>query len=137
MRPRPMAEKTVHVRGVARSFRFAWRGLVALLRSQPNARVHAAATLAVLVLGLLLRLAPIEWCAILIAAAVVWIAEALNTSVELLADAVAPSMHPLVERSKNVAAAAVLVASIAAVGVALLIFMPRLWALTAGAAGAS
>lgn len=124
-----MAEKTIHVRGVARSFRFAWRGLGFLLRSQPNARIHAAATTAAVVAGLLLRLSPIEWCAVAAAAAAVWIAEALNTSVELLADAVAPSMHPLVERAKNVAAGAVLVASIAAVAVALLVFGPKLWAL--------
>lgn len=121
-----MAEKTIHVRGVARSFRFAWRGLAFLLRSQANARIHAAATVLVIAAGLLLRLSPVEWCAILIAAAAVWIAEALNTSVEQLADAVAPSMHPLVERAKNVAAGAVLVAAITAVGVALLIVVPKL-----------
>jgi diacylglycerol kinase (ATP) len=124
-----MAHKTLNYRGVVRSFRFAWRGLVFLLLSQPNARVHAAATAAVVIVGLLLRLSAIEWCVILAATAAVWVAEALNTSVELLADAVAPSMHPLVERAKNVAAGAVLVASIAAVGVALLVTVPRLWAL--------
>lgn len=126
-----MAYKSFRLRGPLRSLRFAWRGLIFLVRSQRNAQLHLAATVAVGVVGVLVGLSASEWCVILLAVAGVWAAEGMNASIELLADAVAPSMHPLVERAKDVAAGAVLVASLAAVGVGLLIVVPKLWALGA------
>ncbi len=126
-----MAYKSFRLRGPLRSLRFAWRGLIFLVRSQRNAQLHLGATVAVGVVGVLVGLSASEWCVILLAVAGVWAAEGMNASIELLADAVAPSMHPLVERAKDVAAGAVLVASLAAVGVGLLVCVPKLWALGA------
>ena len=56
-------------------------------------------------------------------------AEAVNTAVETLADAVKPERHPLVGRAKDLAAAGVLLAAMAAATVGLLVFGPRVWAL--------
>ncbi len=109
----------------AQSFRFAWRGLVAVARSQHNAWIHGGATALVLVAGLALRLSAGEWAILLIAMAAVWAAEAFNTAIEILGDAVASGDHPLVGRAKDVAAGAVLVTAVAAVGVGLLVLLPR------------
>ncbi len=112
----------------ARSFVDAGRGLRWLLTSQPNARIHAVATIAVVSLGAWLVLAPIEWCAVLLAIGLVWTAEGLNSALEALADRVAPEEHPLVGRAKDLAAGAVLVAAIIAAMVGLLVFGPKLLA---------
>ncbi len=109
----------------AQSFRFAWRGLVAVARGQHNAWIHAAATVAILAAGLALRLSAGEWALLALAMAAVWAAEAFNTAVEVLGDAVAPEDHPLVGTAKDVAAGGVLVTAVGAVAVGLLVLVPR------------
>ena len=99
-----------------------------MLRSQQNAWLHAAATVAVIFIGLVFRLTSIEWCFITLAVISVWTAEALNTAVELLTDVASPDFHPIAGKAKDVAAAAVLIAAIGAVTIGLFVFLPRLLA---------
>jgi diacylglycerol kinase len=116
----------------ARSFGFAFRGVVTLLATQHNAWIHAAATVAVVGLGLTLGVSRLEWALLVFAIALVWTAEGLNTALEWLCDAAAPEYHPLVKQAKDVAAAAVLLAAIGSAVVGLLVFGPRLLALLGG-----
>ena len=97
-----------------------------MLKTQHNAWVHFAATLVVLVFGLLFNLTQIEWCFIVLAIVNVWMAEALNTAVEFLADVTNPDFHPLVKKAKDVAAGAVLISAIGAILVGMIIFGPKL-----------
>ncbi len=113
----------------ARSFVDAGRGLWWVFVSQPNARIHAFATVCVVGLGVWLGLLVLEWCAVLLAIGLVWVAEALNSALEALADRAAPEWHPLVGRAKDAAAGGVLVAAIIAMLVGLLVFGPKLLAL--------
>lgn len=115
--------------GRIRSFRFAGRGMGLTLRSQPNAWIHAAATVAVVIAGYLLGISRTEWCLIVLACAAVWTAEALNTALEFLADATTMKFHPLVGQAKDVAAGAVLVTALAALIVGVLVFGPYLMVL--------
>ncbi len=110
----------------ARSFRYAGRGVVALLRSQHNAWIHAAGSVAVVGLGFAVGLSRLEWCLVVLAMVAVWSAEAVNTAFEVLCDVASPEVHPLVERAKDVAAGAVLLAAVGAVVVGLLVFGPHL-----------
>ncbi|HWA41140.1 MAG TPA: diacylglycerol kinase family protein, partial [Gemmatimonadales bacterium] len=87
------------------------------------------ATALVLVVGGLTRLTRLEWCALVFAIALVWIAEGVNTALEKLADAAVPERNDLVAQAKDVAAGAVLIAAFAAVAVGALLFVPRLLAL--------
>jgi diacylglycerol kinase (ATP) len=112
--------------GRLESLRYAARGLRALLAHEPNARVHLAATAAALAVGIALGLTPLEWCAVVTAMALVWMAEALNTAVEALCDLVHPDPHPLVARAKDVAAAGVLCAALGAAAIGVLVFGRRL-----------
>ena len=109
-----------------RSFRFALAGIWTVLRSQPNAWVHAAATVVVVAAGLLLGLSASEWAVLVLAMMAVWTAEALNTALEFLADVTSPQFHPLVKQAKDVAAGAVLIAAIGAVVIGLLVLGPHL-----------
>jgi len=109
----------------ARSFSHAFRGVGRLFR-EPNARIHALATLVVLGLGFFLQLEPLEWGALVFAIALVLAAEAFNTAIEALADAAVPKHHPLVAEAKDVAAAGVLLAALGAVAIAVLVLGPHL-----------
>ena len=116
-------------RGRLRSFDYAFRGLAVCFRTQANARIHASATVLVVALGLALKLAAWEWCAVVISIASVWAAECFNTALEGVVDLVSPERQPLAGRSKDLAAGAVLAAAIGAAVVGGIIYLPKLWAL--------
>ena len=97
-----------------------------LLRTQQNARIHAAITLAITALGFWLDLSATEWCWIVLAMMAVWTAEGLNTAIEHLADAVSAAPNPLIGNAKDIAAGAVLVAGVGAAAIGLLVLGPRL-----------
>lgn len=115
-------------RSLAQSFADAGRGIGFLLGGEPNARIHLVATLTAVALGAWLGIGAAEWCWIVLAIAGVWVAEAFNTALEALADAVHPERDARVGRAKDVAAGAVLMAAIAASAIGLLVFAPRLLA---------
>ena len=105
------------------SFRHAFAGIATLLREQHNSRIHLAATVAVIAAGVYLDVSRVDWLALFVAIALVWVAEAFNTAVEYLADAAVPERHPLIGKAKDVAAAGVLVASIFAGAIGLAVFL--------------
>lgn len=107
-----------------KTFSCALRGIVVLLRTQPNARFHALASVFVVIFGLLCHLPTQSWLWLAVAIALVWIAEGLNTAVELLADTVHPQQHPGIRDAKDVAAGAVLIAALVASVIGAVIFSP-------------
>ena len=111
---------------LAASFGFAFRGVAALLRTQANARIHLATTVAVLAAGLFFDITRLEWCAISAAIGMVWIAEGLNTAIECVVDLVSPEHHPLAGRAKDIGAGAVLIAALVAAVIGALVFVPYL-----------
>ena len=117
----------LNVRNLPRAFANGFRGIGALLSTQPNSRVHLGATIAVVALGLWVGIGPSDWALLSIAIAAVWTAEAFNTALEFLSDAGCPGRNPLVGRAKDVAAGAVIFASIGAVAVGLFVFVPVLF----------
>lgn len=123
-----MASFTIAAR--IKSIGFALAGVATMLRTQHNAWIHLAATVAVVLLAFWFAITTVEWLALILAIVAVWSAEALNTALELLCDVASPEFHPLVKQAKDVAAAAVLIAVAGALAVGLLIFGPRLLALT-------
>ena len=108
-----------------RSFRYAIRGLRFLLQSQQNAWIHLLATVCVITAGVSFRLPGTEWCMIVLAMTVVWVAESLNTAIECLVDLVSPETQPLAGRAKDVAAGAVLLSAIGASLVGVFVFLPH------------
>ena len=110
-----------------RSFRFAVRGVREMIRAGRTVRIHFAATVAVVIAGLALKVTAVEWCALVLAIGSVWSAEGLNTAVEILADRVSRERDELIGRAKDAAAGAVLLAAIAAAIVGGLVLGPRVW----------
>jgi len=117
------------MRAFLRSFRYAFQGIGYVLRTQRNARVHAAAACLVIAAGILFRVTAVEWAVLALTMGVVFSVEMINTVAELAVDLLTQHYHPLAKAAKDVSAGAVLVAAIAAVGVAAAIFGPRIWSL--------
>lgn len=122
------ARRTFSFRARLRSLRFAFRGVRRMLIGEHNAWLHAAASIAVVAAGFVCHISCGQWCAVVLAMMAVWTAEALNTALELLCDVASPSMHPMVERAKDVAAGGVLLSATGAAVVGVLVFGPHLLA---------
>ena len=112
-------------RQIVAATRYALRGLRFFLEER-NARMLLAGTLVTFAAGFYFRLAALEWCAVILAVAALWVAEGLNSALERLTDLVSPGYHPLAGRAKDIAAGAVLIALVAAVSIGVVIFGPRL-----------
>lgn len=112
-----------------RSFAYAWNGLRSVIRGQHNAWIHLGLTALAIGLGFVLGISRLEWCAIVIVIGGVWAAEAFNTALEALSDALVPERNPKIGGAKDAAAGAVLVSAIAAAAVGVIVFLPRLLAL--------
>lgn len=110
------------------SFVYAFQGAATLLRTQPNARIHLIATLAVGSAAAFCRVTAGEWMALTLVTALVWITEALNSALEFLADEVTLERRERIQHAKDMAAFAVLAAAGAAVVVGGIVFLPRILA---------
>ena len=108
------------------SFNHAFQGLVHSVRHQRNMRVHIAVALIVLIGSLFADLSRLELVAVAISIAFVLMAELLNTAVEAVVDIITDEFDPRARVAKDVAAGAVLVASINALLVAYLVFFDKL-----------
>ena len=109
-----------------KSFSYAIQGIKTFFQTQHNAWVHILATSIVIIVGYVVKLSTTEWCWIIVAIALVFITEMLNTAIEFLTDLVSPEYHPIAKRTKDVAAGAVLVAAIIAVFIGMTVFLPKI-----------
>lgn len=109
-----------------RSFRYAFNGIRLLITGEPNAWIHCFAAVCVGVGGFWLGLSATEWIVIVLVIGAVLAAEAINSSVEALADRVSPEYDEAIKRTKDLAAGAVLLLAIAAAIIGAIIFLPKL-----------
>ncbi|SFR89470.1 diacylglycerol kinase family protein [Sphingomonas jatrophae] len=108
------------------SFRFAWAGLRWLVRNEPNARLHLIAAGLVLAAGAVLHVSLADWRWLILATALVFAAEGLNSAIERLCDHLHPKRHPAIGTVKDVAAGAVLVCATAAALIGAVTLLPYL-----------
>jgi len=117
----------------ALSFRYAFSGWWYVIRTQRNAWIHIVISLAVIVISFWVKLPPRDWAVIILAMAMVWTAEFLNTALEAVVDlATEHKQHELARVGKDVGAAAVLIVALSAVLIGLLILGPPLYRLLFG-----
>lgn len=115
------------IRHRVRSFGYAVQGAKTLLATQHNAWIHAAATVAVVMAGFVCRVSRQEWALLVLAIALVWLAEAVNTALEFLADEVSGERREGIGKAKDIAAFGVLVSAIAAAVIGGMVFLPHLF----------
>lgn len=109
-----------------KSFQFAFDGLKIAIIKGRNFRIQLSTAIFAAVLGLILKLSINEWLDFVLIVALVLILELINTSLETIVNLVSPEIREKAKIAKDVSAAAVLIASIASVIIALLIFLPKL-----------
>lgn len=111
---------------LARSFKFAIKGLYNYLSSGGNVNIHLLATGVVLALGFWLEVSLRHWAILLLSIGMVHTAEAFNTAIEEIVNFISPQQHPAAGKIKDLAAGAVLIASITAAIIGIIIFAPLL-----------
>ena len=104
------------------SFNYAFEGIIHALRTQRNLRIHFLAAIAVIVLAVIVAVSKIELIALLISISFVLIAEMINTAIEGAIDVSTTSFDPMAKLAKDIAAGAVLIASVNAVAIGYLVF---------------
>ena len=109
------------------AFGHAFRGWWFVLKTQHNAWIHAVAAVVVFIAALWLGLPARDWAVLILTVTMVFAAEFVNTAIEAVVDLASPVHHPLAKVGKDVGAAAVLIAALAAVLIGLLILGPPLW----------
>jgi diacylglycerol kinase (ATP) len=107
---------------IVESFNFAIEGIIHVLRTQRNMRIHFAIAVGVLVAALAFDVSRLELIALLLAIAFVLIAEMVNTAIEAAVDVASTSFDPMAKLAKDIGAGAVLIAALNAIAVGYLVF---------------
>ena len=104
------------------SFNYAFEGIIHVLRTQRNLRIHFVAAVLVFAGAIAVGVTRLQLIALVLAIAFVLVAEMLNTAIEGVIDVSTTSFDPNAKLAKDIAAGAVLIASITAVAVGFLVF---------------
>ena len=107
------------------SFNYAFAGIIHVLRTQRNMRIHFVVGAAVLVAALVVDVTKIELIALLISITFVLIAEMINSAIESAIDVATTSFDPMAKLAKDVAAGAVLIATMNSLAVGYLVFADK------------
>lgn len=118
-----MQDKKLTPRSRYNSFGYALKGLLSLIRQEPNMQIHAAVAIMVIIAGIIRHLSALQWVAISIAIGLVLVCEAFNTGIEMLCDLYTKEYNQSVKMIKDIAAAGVLIASIVSVVIGIFVFL--------------
>lgn len=126
MKPNP-SKKTFSLKERLCSFKFAFKGILYLVKTQHNFWIHLFATLVVVAAGFIFDISRAEWIILSLTIGVVLAAEAFNTAIELLVDKISPEYNKTAGLIKDVAAGAVLLIAIVAAVIGIMIFAPKIF----------
>ncbi len=113
------------IRKRIKSFYYAFKGLKVMV-NEPNFLIHLVAAAVAIAAGFYFDISPLEWLAVILVIALVLSLEMINTAIEKLSDFVSPDKNDKIKIIKDVAAGSVLLAAIASVVIAAVIFVPRI-----------
>lgn len=121
-----MSNKKIKENGnLIESFAYAIRGLVYVIKSERNMRIHMVTAILVIIISLFLNLTRFELIAVIFAITLVLITEMLNTASERMINLITEKRHPLAKIIKDMTAGAVLFSSMCAVVVGYLVFIKQ------------
>lgn len=127
-----MKKKAFSLKARLASFKNAWKGLSVFVRQEHNAWIHCAMAILAILAGVLFRISPHEWIAVVFAIGLVISSEAINSAIERLADVVQPDRDERIRDVKDISAGAVLVCATTAFVIGLIVFLPKLLAFLFG-----
>ena len=121
----PEQKKSFSLVARMKSFTHAGRGIRIFIMSTHNAWIHLVIAILVVITGIMTHIPPTDWALLVFAIGFVLVAEAFNTAIEIDIDLTSPNFHPYARDTKDVAAGAVLIATITAVVIGCIVFMPK------------
>lgn len=121
-----MDQKPFSITERIKSFTPALNGLKWFLKNEHNVRVHLFLSIVSILGGIFFQISINEWIAIIICIGMVLALEAANSAIERLVDLVSPEKNQLAGLVKDLAAGAVLIASLISVIIAAVIFYPKI-----------
>jgi len=121
-----MKQQQFSLRSRLNSFGFAFNGLFAFFRQEPNAWLHLIATLTVFIAAWYFNLSFYEVIALIIVTGSVWVAEIFNTAIERIMDFISTEKNPDIKFIKDLAAFGVLLSALTAMVTGAFIFIPKL-----------
>ena len=101
-------------------------GITYTVSHERNFRIELAVACLVTFLSYFLKVSVVEWCILLLTISLVLVLEMVNTAIERTVDLVTKDYYELAKNAKDVAAGAVLVASMFSVVLGILIFLPKI-----------
>ena len=113
-----------------KSFGYAFAGIWTCIRQERNMRIHLTAAILVTAAGTLLRISVTEWMLCLILFGLIMSLEMVNTALAAVVDLVTEEYRPLAKKAKDTAAGAVLISAIMAAVIGLIIFLPKIFAIS-------
>ena len=108
------------------NFLYAFQGILFLIKTERNPMIYLVVTFLVFLAGFFYHLSNIEWSIVVLSISAVWMAEALNTALELLSDEISEEKRERLGRAKDVAAGGVFLVALGAIIVGALIFLPHI-----------
>lgn len=117
--------KIIDFRRLQKSFRYASKGVIEIVKTEQNIRLHVLMALVVVFLMFFFRTELIEKTVLVLSIVLVLLAETVNSILERVVDAIRPRLHPEAKIMKDIMAAMVLVSAIGAFIVGLIIFIPK------------
>jgi diacylglycerol kinase len=109
-----------------KSVDFALQGMMQFFSKQRNAKLQTVMGITAITLGFIVSISPYQWLLVLFCIGLVISLEMINSAIEIFCDMVTTDFHPKIKIIKDVAAGAVLVASLASLVIGLIIFIPAL-----------
>lgn len=119
-------QKTTYFIKRARSFKYAFSGIITATKTQANFRIHLIATILVALMGFYFQISYAEWILIILSIGFVISAELFNSAIEFLTDLVSPLQNDIAGKVKDMAAGAVLISAVSAAIIGLIIFLPKI-----------
>ncbi len=116
-----------HITRRLRSFKYAFKGLFYVVKTQTNMQIHLVIMMIVIFAGFYFKIDTVDWLFLILAIALVLVAEIVNTSIEEIVNFISPEYDAKAGLIKDLGAAFVLLAAIFAVVVGLIIFLPNIF----------
>jgi len=114
----------IRIKRLAKSFIYAFRGLYKTLKEEQNLQIQAVVGFLAIILGWYFKITQTEWIILILVIGLVVLMEVINSAIERVTDVLKPRIHSYVKEIKDIMAAAVMLASIIAVIIGLIIFIP-------------
>lgn len=122
-----MNKKDSFVVSRIKSVGYAFKGALFLLKTEPSIKVQFGIGIILTIAGFYYDISTTEWLIQFLAIGLVISTEGVNTAIEELANFIHPEHHKKIGIIKDIAAGAVFIASVFAIVVGFIIYIPKIF----------